>query len=139
MMDRIGQSNTPPPKVNLAGIEMIERATVPFSIKKMLRGKSTSYRENMTNRSTEYVFERGRIVYELISPDHTYIMQSYAMIVDTSLNMAGLDSFEKKLKLPKGWKFRVRTLDEDLVLKTIEGGEAFVIRDELQNFNQRVK
>jgi hypothetical protein len=66
-------------------------------------------------------------------------MQSYAMIVDTSLNEAGLDSLEKKLKLPKGWKFRVRTLDEDLVLKTIEGGEAFVIQDELQNSYQRVK
>lgn len=36
MMDRIGQNNTPPPKVNLAGIEMIERATVPVSKKKCL-------------------------------------------------------------------------------------------------------
>jgi haloalkane dehalogenase len=33
MMDRTGQNNTPRPKVNLAGIEMIERATVPVSIK----------------------------------------------------------------------------------------------------------
>jgi hypothetical protein len=49
-------------------------------------------------------------------------MQSYAMIVGTSLNEAGIDSLEKKLKLPKDWKFRVRTLDEDLVLKNIEGG-----------------
>jgi hypothetical protein len=36
MMDRIGQNNTPPPKVNLAGIEIIERATAPVSKKKCL-------------------------------------------------------------------------------------------------------
>ncbi len=138
LMDSIGQSSVPKPKVNLGGIDMIERATVKVSMPIMLKGKSKPYKEQTIHRSTEYIFSRGSEVYELVSPGHTYIMQSYALIIDTSLTEASLPQLQSKLKLPKGWKYKSIKLNTDLVLKTIEAKEAHVIQDDLDNTYQRI-
>lgn len=66
-------------------------------------------------------------------------MQSYAQIVDPNLSEADLAQLGTRLKLPKGWNFLVVTLDNDLVLRTFEGGEAHVTQDELLNTYQRFK
>jgi hypothetical protein len=138
LMDSIGQSNAPKPKINLGGIDMIERATVKISMPMMLKGKSEPYKEQTIHRSTEYVFGKGSEVYELVSPEHTYIMQSYALIIDTSLTEDALPQLQSKLNLPKDWKYKSFKLDTDLVLKTVGAKEAYVIQDDLDNTYQRI-
>jgi hypothetical protein len=139
LMDKIGQSNTPPPTTTISGLDMKERATVPLPTSTILRGKSKPYTETTVNRSTEFVFSKGSKTYQLISPEHQYIMQSYAQIVDPNLKEADLAQLGTRLKLPKGWRFQVVTLEADLVLRTFEGGEAHVTQDELTNTYQRFK
>jgi hypothetical protein len=63
-------------------------------------------------------------------------MQTYALLVDPKLTMADLPTLGKRLHLPKGWHYRVRTLDRDLSLKA--HGTAYVLQDELENSYQRV-
>lgn len=104
----------------------------------MLNGKPEPYKEQTIHRSTEYVFSKGSIVYELISPALTYIMQSYAQIIDTSLTEAALPQLQSKLKLPKDWKYKSFKLDNNLVLKTIKAKEAYVIQDDLDITYQRI-
>ncbi|MEO8211206.1 MAG: hypothetical protein ABI840_11665 [bacterium] len=138
MMDKIGQSNKEPGIVMIGGLEMKERATFSISFEKIMRGKSKPYEENVINRSTEFVFNKGKKIYELISPKYTYVMQSYSLIVDPNLTENDLDNLQTKLKLPKGWEYKIKILDNDLVLKTIEGGEAHVLQDDFENSYQRI-
>jgi hypothetical protein len=87
-------------------------------------------------RENQYVYERGKNVYELVSPDgHVYVMQSYSQEIDKGLNEQGLLTLAVRLKLPKGWQYRVRKLDEDLAVRN-SGGKAHVLQDDLQNSYQ---
>jgi hypothetical protein len=93
--------------------------------------------ENGVQRQNRYVYDRGKNVYELLSPNgNVYVMQSYSQEVDKELNEAGLLTLAGRLKLPNGWKYRTRTLDEDLVIENV-GGKAYVIQDDLKNTYQR--
>ena len=99
--------------------------------------KRLPYTENGVRRQNRYVYERGKNVYELLSPDgNVYVMQSYSQEVDKQLNEAGLLTLADRLKLPRGWKYRTRTLDEDLVIQNA-GGKASVIQDDLKDTYQR--
>ena len=99
--------------------------------------KRMPYTENGVQRQNRYVYDRGKNVYELLSPNgNVYVMQSYSQEVDKELNEAGLLTLAGRLKLPNGWKYRTRTLDEDLVIENI-GGKAYVIQDDLKNTYQR--
>ena len=62
-------------------------------------------------------------------------MQSYSQEVDKQLNEAGLLNLADRLKLSHAWKYRTRTLDEDLVIQNV-GGKAYVIQDDLKNTYQ---
>jgi hypothetical protein len=99
--------------------------------------KRMPYTENGVQRQNRYVYDRGKNVYELLSPNGiVYVMQSYSQEVDKELNEAGLLTLAGRLKLPNGWKYRTRTLDEDLVIENV-GGKAYVIQDDLKNTYQR--
>lgn len=99
--------------------------------------KRVPYTENGVQRQNRHVYERGKNVYELLSSDgNVYVMQSYSQEVDKELNEAGLLNLADRLKLPHGWKYRTRTLDEDLVIENVSG-KACVIQDELKNTYQR--
>lgn len=137
LMDKIGQSNSPKPKQNFGGLEMVERATLKGSLS-IIRGKNQPYAEKIIHRNTEFVFNKGSEVYELVSPEHTYIMQSYAQIVEKKQTEKDLPNLATKLKLPKGWQYKVLKLKTDLVLKTLETAEAYVIQDDLGNTYQRI-
>ena len=139
MMDFIGQTNEAPAKVTLSGLEMVERATLPVSLEMVMHGKSKPYTENTIHRSTEYIFEKGKKVFQLQNHEHTYVMQSYSMAVDTSMNEKALEHMETRLKLPEGWVYSKVTLKEDLILKTTEDGTAHVVQDNLEDTYQRVK
>ncbi len=76
-------------------------------------------------------------MYELISPKgRVYVMQSYSQIVDPTLVYADLIELGSRLKPPRGWHYRSRILDADLVAQST--GMAHVIQDELQNTYQRL-
>ena len=62
-------------------------------------------------------------------------MQSYSQIVNTGLSMKDLATLGNQLKLPAGWEYRSRVLDQDLSL--IANGVAYVLQDNLSNSYQR--
>ena len=94
---------------------------------------SLSYEERYVNRGAVFFFDAGSVVYELINPDgKAYIMQAYCVGVDPTLNQSNLGDLAGRLKLPAGWIFRSRILDEELVVDTTDH-PATVVQDELEN------
>lgn len=118
------------------GLEARKLATVDITLPDILRGRSKPYTGNTVSRTTRYVFKAGLPVYELVSPKgDVYVMQSYSLEVDPTLTAADLPNLGKKLKLPRGWQYRVVTPKEDLVLTT--SGTATVLQDDLLNSYQK--
>jgi hypothetical protein len=135
-MDEIALQN-PGEISDFDGLQARHLAEVDLSLFTMLRGKAKPFTENTVSRTSRYVYKKGRPVYELIAPDGTvYVLQTYALIVDPTLTAANLPNLASKLKLPKGWTYRSRILDKDLVLTT--SGTAKVLQDNLENSYQRV-
>jgi hypothetical protein len=94
---------------------------------------SLLYEERYVNRGAVFFFDAGSVVYELINPDgKAYIMQAYCVGVDPTLNQSNLGDLAGRLKLPAGWAFRSRVLDEELVVDTTDH-PATVVQDELEN------
>ena len=94
---------------------------------------SVSYEERYVNRGAVFFFDAGSVVYELVNPEgKAYIMQAYCVGVDPSLDQANLADLAGRLKLPAGWSFRSRILDEELVIDTTDH-PATVVQDELEN------
>ena len=93
------------------------------------------YRETTVRRSNTFTWSRKNAVYELIDPKgRVYVMQAYSQITDPKLTIAKLPKLGKRLDLPKGWRYRTRTLDRALSLTT--DGKAVVVQDDLQNTYQ---
>jgi len=139
IMDKIGLSDTILPKTVFDSLEMKERAVVIVTLGMAMKGRTKPYEEQGFHRATQCVFNKGNEVYELISPEHTYIMQSFSQMIDTTLTTNSLPQLQSKLKMPDGWQFKILKLDDDLVLTTFDAKEAFIIQDELQNTYQRMK
>jgi predicted helicase len=58
------------------------------------------------------------------------------MFADPSLAYTDLVALGSRLKPPKGWQYRNRSLTADLIAQSV--GEAHIIQDELQNTYQRL-
>ncbi|WP_299212355.1 hypothetical protein [uncultured Aquimarina sp.] len=122
--------------VNFGGIEMKLRATLEFKIWEgaQLDGH---YSENEVSRQTIWIYNKGNMIYELTNPDgEVYRMQSYSQEIDSTLSINDLETLHKRLKLPKGWSYRARILEEDSKLNS--NGKAYVIADELNNAYQKI-
>ena len=116
-------------------LEMRRIATLMLSPEDL---SQAPYEERSVVRDTEFVFLSGSEVYELVAPDGTvYVMQSYAHIVDDTLDEAALQALGDRLSLPEGWLYRVRVVEEDYIVVDRDG-IAIVVQDELQNTYQRV-
>lgn len=99
--------------------------------------KRLPYTENTVDRDSQYVYEAGKNVYELLAPDgRSYIMQSYSVEMDPNLNEAALADLSSRLTLPKGWQYRVRQLSEPLIVRNT-GSKAYVLQDDFRNSYQR--
>ena len=61
-----------------------------------------------------------------------WVMQAYSQIVDPDLSYDDLQTLAKTLKLPPGWKYRVKVLDRDLTIKAVNGN-AHIVQDDLEN------
>ena len=122
-------------KESFGGIEMNLRATLDVSLMMQLFG-SKHFSPNEVVRTTNFIYRAGSAVYELTSPaGEFYVMQSYAQIVNPALSMKDLPVLSEQLKLPAGWNYRSRVLDQDLSL--VANGIAYVLQDNLSNSYQR--
>lgn len=93
---------------------------VPYTIRKV-------------DRRVIMFFDAGSPVYELVDPGGlVYVMQAYCTGVDLTLGEKDLAGLGGRLSLPEGWKFRTRTLNEELVVDTSHS-LATVLQDELEN------
>ena len=87
-------------------------------------------------RDNSYTYDTGSDVYLLDAPDgEVFVMQSYNAHTDQ-----GLDAEESpatlggRLTLPEGWAFRVKTVDQPLVVSQEKTGKlAHVMQDDLLN------
>ena len=85
------------------------------------------------NRGATFFWDAGAKVFELVDPSGAaYVMQAMCIGVDATLSIDGLDSLGSRLSLPAGWTYRVRILEEELVVDTTEQ-LAVVVQDELEN------
>jgi len=136
MMDTISEQGSGQVQ-SFDGLQARKVATFQMHLSGMGGRREPPYTEQPIDRDTQYVFDKGKAVYELVAPDgHTYVMQSYSQIVDPNLTQEQLSNLASRLKLPKGWKYQVRTLDSDLEMKS--GGKAYVVQDDLKDTYQRM-
>jgi hypothetical protein len=84
-------------------------------------------------RKSTWIFEAGKPVFIMDDPTGTaWVMKSYTDFVDQNLTYENLETLGKRLKLPVGWSYRVRVLENDLILQPSKG-IARIAQDELQN------
>jgi hypothetical protein len=62
-------------------------------------------------------------------------MQSYSQIVNPVLSMTDLPILSQQLKLPPGWTYQSRVLNQELSL--VANGIAYVLQDNLSNSYQK--
>jgi hypothetical protein len=115
-------------KKSFGGIEMIQQATVLLSSM-----NPAPYSVNTVTRHTVFVFNAGEEVYELQDPQgHHWVMQTWSQVVDPNLSRADLPKLGDRLKLPDGWSYQPRVLDEELRIDTTSRS-AQVTQDDLTN------
>lgn len=111
------------------GIMMRRIATIPL-------GKdpgSTAYKVRNVNRGAVFFWDEGKPVHELVDPDgRAFVMQAYCVGVDKSLTQDSLSDLGSRLSLPKGWSFRTRIADREIIADTTDH-LATVVQDELEN------
>lgn len=134
-MDQIKALSLKGPEVQFNNLGMRQRATLRISpLNQMFQ--SHFYSERVIDRITQFVYHAGSNIYELISPQgEIYVMQSYTQMVKKNLSEKDLLNLGKELKLPKGWHYRVVTIDSEFVLSST--GTAHVIQDNFYNTYQR--
>jgi haloalkane dehalogenase len=139
LMDKISIADPGQEIFDFGGLQMRRLATVPLKLTSVLGGlRRQPYSEQPVRRTTVYIWDKGREVYELIAPDGTsYVMQSYSLQVDPTVTEAALPTLGDRLQLPEGWRYRARRLEEEWALQV--DGEARVVQDELENSYQRVE
>jgi hypothetical protein len=136
IMDRLASGDVTGSPADIQGLAMRPVATMRLRLLDLIE-KRAFYVERTIHRTTDWTFLAGKPVYELVSPKgQVYVMQSYSQIVDPSLAYADLAALGSRLKPPKGWQYRSRTLTADLAAPA--RGEAHIIQDELQNTYQRL-
>ena len=92
-----------------------------------------SYVERKINRGAVFFWDAGKKVYELVNPDGAaYVMQARCIGIDPTISEESLDTLGDKLSLPAGWSYRVRVLNEELVVDTT-AHVATVLQDEFEN------
>ncbi len=106
--------------------------TLPKGVNPNVKG-SSAYKPLIVSRKSTITFNKGKPVFILDGPDGTpWVMQAWGKIVDPSLDYDDLSKLGDKLKPAKGWKYRVKVLDEDLTIVAVEG-KAHLVQDELEN------
>ena len=128
LMNDIEKQPQGPQEKTFGGIEMIKQATVELSSM-----NPAPYSVNKVSRHTVFVFNAGEKIYQLIDPDgRRWVMQTFSEIADPNLSRADLPGLAGRLKLPEGWTYQPRVLDETLRVDTTTR-PAHVTQDDLTN------
>lgn len=115
------------------GLRMRRVARIPIRTTAELT--RTPYSDRIVERDTVWHWRARRRVFELVAPGgDVYVMQSYAKTVDPRLRLPALAALGRRLALPDGWRYRVRTLRRPFALRA--DGRATILQDELQNTYQ---
>ncbi len=117
------------------GLAMREAGVLHLGFRDFLSQRP--YAEHTVARRTTELFKAGLPVFQLLDPDGAvFFMQSYGLQVDPRQTMDSLPALAQRLRLPRGWSFRVVTLKMDYSLEAA-GGQATVVQDELLNTYQK--
>lgn len=130
LLDGLGSKGAPMEPVirEFNGILMRRIATVRLDVP-----ESASYREVYVDRRAQFFFDSGTPVYELVNPDgESYVMQALCRAVDPAMTEVSLATLGDRLSMPEGWTYRVRVLEEELVVDTSDH-VATIIQDEFEN------
>lgn len=122
------------PAVDVQGVAM--RAVAERALDADEPDEAAAYVPHRTPVPGTYIYAAGETVYELMGDSRVYVMASYSQAVDPDLSVEDLAGLGERLTLPEGWRFRVRTLDQDLSLVSGDKGASVVI-DELGNRYRR--
>lgn len=113
------------------GLPMRRLATVEF--KPGDKPVTAPFEERHVNRGAVFFWDAGTEVYELVRPDgEAYVMQALCTGVDESIAIDNLPQLGGKLRIPDGWSYRTRILEEDLVVDTSDH-LATLVQDEFEN------
>ena len=136
-IDALTKRNTGTAEIRtLDGLEVRRLATVELG--SSLADAGARYQPRAVDRATTFTWSAGEEVYELIAPDGaTYVMQSSSGQIDPNLTASDLPGLASRLHLPDGWRYRARTLDDDLVVDTLDA-PAQVLQDDLSNSYSKV-
>jgi len=94
---------------------------------------STAYHSTTVARKSQMGFDKGKPIFILDDPEgNPWVMHAYSLIVDPNLKYDSLKDLGSRLKLPPGWKFRVKVLDQDLTIRAVDG-IAHILQDDLQD------
>jgi hypothetical protein len=131
VMDQI-RGARPPAPVSLGGIDMRKVATLRLPV--LLQNDFEPFQ---IERRTQWIFNRGRTIRELIAPDgRRYVMQAYTRNIDPELTESKLNEIGSNplAEIPEGWTFRTRRLKNQLVMTA--NGTATILRDGLRSVYQ---
>lgn len=92
------------------------------------------YSRRTVDRGATFFWDKGGRVYELVDPTgDAFVMQALCLSVDPTMgDPATLEALGSRLRLPDGWSYRTRILDEELVSDTTTR-TATVVQDEFEN------
>jgi hypothetical protein len=131
MLDGLGTKVAPVEPIfrDFGGITMRRIATIALGHEP----KFGPYEVNHVNRGAIFFFDAGAPVYELVRPDGTaLVMQARCTGIDAGMSEERLANLGEELALPDGWSYRVRILDEELIVDT-SATIATVTQDEFEN------
>lgn len=121
---------------SFGALEMFLAATVDLG---PIPPNLAPYTERHVARETVFEFAEGSEVYEIVdSTGRVFIMQSYSQQSDPALDESALSTLGERMKLPEGWTYRVRTLEEELDVLT-PSDTATVIQDDFSNTYQLIE
>lgn len=102
--------------------------TIPFylygtfevpNLEAFISGAPPAYHVLVSRRTNTFTFNAGEQVHELITPEgEVYTMFSLSLKVDPNNTIANLGTLGQRLTLPAGWRYRMRRLDQPLVLSS---------------------
>ena len=92
-----------------------------------------AYTIQHVDRGAVFFWNAGARVYELVdAEDRAFVMQARCIGVDENMTEEALNTLGDRLKMPSGWSYRTRILDEELVVDTSDH-LATVTQDEFEN------